>query len=75
MKAKSTTVAAAEKLRVSVPVPPSMESTLPSADGAMVTVSAPARLVTLVVAVMPEASKVSALAVPIAATVPVPLIV
>ena len=39
------------------------------------TLSAPARLVKLVVAVMPVALKLSAPAVPIAATVPVPLMV
>ena len=73
--ASLTPLAAAEKIRVSVSAPPSMTSTLPSAEGAMVMLSAPARLVKLVVAVMPEALKVSAPAVPAAATVPVPLIV
>ena len=75
MKAPSATVPAAEKDRVSEPSPPSMESALPSAEGAIVTLSLPARLVKLVVAVMLEASKVSLFAVPAAATVPVPLIV
>ena len=75
VNAPSTTEAAAEKIRVSVSVPPSMTSTLPSAEGAMVTLSAPARLVKLVVAVMPEESKLSAFVVPAASTMPVPLIV
>ena len=75
VNATSTTEAAAEKIRVSVSAPPSMTSTLPRAEGAMVTLSAPTRLVKLVVAVMPEALNVSAPEVPAAATVPVPLIV
>ena len=73
MKAPSATVPAAEKVRVSDPLPPSIESELPRAEGTMVMPSLPARLVKLVLAVMPEASKVSLLAVPAAATVPVPL--
>ena len=73
VKAPSTTEAAAEKIRVSVSLPPSMTSTLPSAEGAMVMLSAPPWLVKLVLAVMPEASNVSAPAVPAAVTVPVPL--
>ena len=75
VKAPSATVAAAEKIRVSVSAPPSITSTLPSAEGATVTLSLPPRLLKLVVAVMPEALNVSAPAPPVAATVPVPLIV
>ena len=52
-----------------------MESTLPSAEGAIETLSLPPRLVKLVVAVMLEASKVSLFAVAAATTVPVPLMV
>ena len=75
VKTPSTTVPAAEKDRVSDPLPPSRESTLPSAEGAIETLSLPPRLVKLVVAVMLEASKVSLFAVPAATTVPVPLMV
>ncbi len=73
--ASTMEVVAAEKIRVSVLAPPSIESPLPNVEGAMLILSLPERLVKLMVALIPEASKVSAEVVPAALTVPVPLIV